>query len=152
MSPTLDKSHSESADGTDGAVDLHRERLPETRRSVVHKFTINGTEGYLIVGLYDDDRPGEVFIKVAKEGSTLGGLMNGIGVLTSLGLQYGVSLEVMVNKLAGSRFEPSGHTKNPDMPVATSILDYVFRYLSLKFPEGAQAPVVQAHDEQAAAR
>lgn len=118
----------------EGHIDLQRERLPDTRQSVVHKFSICGTEGYLIVGLYDDGRPGEVFLKVAKEGSTLGGLMDGIGVLTSLGLQYGVPLEVMAKKLKNTQFEPNGFTKNADIKEASSILDYVFRWLEQNFP------------------
>lgn len=127
---------SQSVASLEGTVDLARARLPDTRRSLVHKFTISGIEGYLIVGLYADDTPGEVFLKVAKEGSTLGGLMNGIGVLTSLGLQYGVPLKVMANKLKNTRFEPLGHTKNRDIPEATSILDYVFRFLEARFGGG----------------
>lgn len=115
-------------------VEFHRERLPETRQSVVHRFSIHGTEGYVIVGLYDDGRPGEVFLKVAKEGSTLGGLMDGIGVLTSLGLQYGVPLEVMAKKLKNTQFEPSGFTKNSHIKEASSILDYIFRWLEQNFP------------------
>lgn len=126
-------SPEQGPEADEGHIDLQRERLPDTRRSVVHKFSICGTEGYLIVGFYDDGRPGEVFLKVAKEGSTLGGLMDGIGVLTSLGLQYGVPLEVMARKLKHTQFEPSGFTKNPDIKEASSILDYIFTWLEQHF-------------------
>lgn len=128
--------HPDSPDPSQGEqhIDLHRERLPDTRPSVVHKFSICGTEGYLIVGLYEDGRPGEVFLKVAKEGSTLGGLMDGIGVLTSLGLQYGVPLKVMAAKLKHTQFEPSGFTKNPEIGEVSSILDYIFRWLEQHYP------------------
>ena len=98
-----------------------RERLPHTRRSLTHKFDIQGHEGYVNVGFYPDGRPGEVFITMAKEGSTIGGLMDVLGTSISIGLQYGVPLEVFVNKFAHSRFEPAGFTKNPDIPIAKSI-------------------------------
>ena len=113
-----------------------RERLPDTRRSMTHKFDIQGHEGYLTVGFFDDGRPGELFITMAKEGSTVGGLMDVIGTLVSMGLQYGVPLDVFVNKFAHSRFEPSGFTKNPDIPIAKSITDYIFRWLGIQFVPG----------------
>jgi ribonucleoside-diphosphate reductase alpha chain len=113
-----------------------RERLPDTRRSMTHKFDIQGHEGYLTIGFFDDGRPGELFITMAKEGSTVGGLMDVIGTLVSMGLQYGVPLEVFVNKFAHSRFEPAGFTKNPDIPIAKSITDYIFRYLGIQFVPG----------------
>lgn len=112
-----------------------RVRLPETRRSITHKFSVHGTEGYLIVGLYDDGRPGELFVKIAKEGSTLNGLFDAIGILTSMGLQHGVPLSAMVRKLQHAQFEPSGLTKNPDIPAASSLVDYIFRWLALHFSE-----------------
>jgi ribonucleoside-diphosphate reductase alpha chain len=120
-----------------------RQRLPDTRRSMTHKFDIQGHEGYLTVGFFDDGRPGELFITMAKEGSTVGGLMDVIGTLVSMGLQYGVPLEVFVNKFAHSRFEPAGFTRNPDIPIAKSITDYIFRWLGLQFVPGyreANAP------------
>ncbi|MDX2035532.1 MAG: vitamin B12-dependent ribonucleotide reductase [Isosphaeraceae bacterium] len=113
-----------------------RERLASTRRSLTHKFDIQGHEGYVTVGFYEDGRPGEVFITMAKEGSTIGGLMDVIGTSVSIGLQYGVPLEVFVNKFAHSRFEPSGFTKNPDIPIAKSVTDYIFRWLGIEFIEG----------------
>jgi ribonucleoside-diphosphate reductase alpha chain len=113
-----------------------RRRLPETRTAVTHKFDIAGHEGYLTVGLFEDGQPGELFITMAKEGSTIGGLMDGIGTLTSLSLQYGVPLEALVKKFAHQRFEPSGFTKNPDIRSASSIIDYVFRWMALQFIPG----------------
>jgi ribonucleoside-diphosphate reductase alpha chain len=120
-----------------------RERLPHTRSSVTHKFDIQGHEGYINVGFYPDGRPGELFITMAKEGSTIGGLMDVLGTAISIGLQYGVPLEVFVNKFAHSRFEPAGFTKNPDIPIAKSIADYIFRWLGMEFIAGyrqANAP------------
>ncbi|WP_165250959.1 vitamin B12-dependent ribonucleotide reductase [Paludisphaera soli] len=113
-----------------------RERLPHTRRSITHKFDIQGHEGYINVGFYPDGRPGELFITMAKEGSTIGGLMDVLGTSISIGLQYGVPLEVFVNKFAHSRFEPAGFTKNPDIPIAKSIADYIFRWLGMEFIAG----------------
>ncbi len=111
-------------------------RLPDTRRAITHKFDIVGHEGYLIVGLFEDGSPGEVFIVMAKEGSTVGGLTDTIGMLLSFALKSGVSLELMVEKLSGTRFEPSGFTKNPDIPIAKSITDYLMRWLAVQFIPG----------------
>ena len=108
-----------------------RHRMPDTRMSLTHKFEIAGHEGYITVGLYEDGQPGELFITMSKEGSTIGGLMDTVGTLTSIALQYGVPLESLVKKFAYQRFEPSGFTKNPDIRNATSITDYVFRWLAL---------------------
>jgi ribonucleoside-diphosphate reductase alpha chain len=113
-----------------------RRRLPETRRAITHKFEIAGHEGYFTVGLFEDGQPGELFITMAKEGSTIGGLMDSIGTLTSMALQYGVPLEALVKKFAHQRFEPSGFTKNPDIRNASSIIDYVFRFMALEFIPG----------------
>jgi ribonucleoside-diphosphate reductase alpha chain len=113
-----------------------RKRMSDTRISITHKFDIAGHEGYLTVGLFDDKEPGELFVTMAKEGSTIGGLMDTIGTLVSLSLQYGVPLEAMVKKFAHARFEPSGFTKNPDIPMAKSIPDYIFRWLAIQFIEG----------------
>ncbi len=113
-----------------------RRRLPETRTAVTHKFDIAGHEGYLTVGLFQDGQPGELFITMAKEGSTIGGLMDCVGTLTSLALQYGVPLEALMRKFAYQRFEPSGFTKNPDIRNASSIIDYVFRWLAFQFLPG----------------
>ena len=113
-----------------------RRRLPETRTAITHKFDVAGHEGYLTVGLFDDGQPGELFITMAKEGSTIGGLMDCVGTLTSLALQYGVPLEALMRKFAHQRFEPSGFTKNPEIRNASSIIDYVFRWLALQFIPG----------------
>ncbi len=113
-----------------------RRRLGETRGAVTHKFDIAGHEGYLTVGLFEDGQPGELFITMAKEGSTIGGLMDSIGTLTSMSLQYGVPLEALVKKFAHQRFEPSGFTKNPDIRNASSIIDYVFRWMAIQFIPG----------------
>ena len=110
-----------------------RERLPDTRRSITHKFDVSGHDGYIVVGLYQDGRPGELFLTMGKEGSTLGGLLDSIGILTSVALQYGVPLEALVRKFSHCRFEPSGWTKNPDIRQAKSIVDYIFRWLELTF-------------------
>ena len=113
-----------------------RHRMPDTRRSFTHRFEIAGHEGYITVGLYEDGQPGELFITMSKEGSTIGGLMDTVGTLTSIALQYGVPLESLVKKFAYQRFEPSGFTKNPDIRNATSITDYVFRWLACQFIKG----------------
>ena len=110
--------------------------MPETRMAVTHKFDIAGHEGYLHVGMFEDNTPGELFITMAKEGSTIGGLMDTIGTLTSLALQYGVPIDALVRKFAYQRFEPSGFTKNPDIRTASSIVDYVFRWLGCQFIPG----------------
>jgi ribonucleoside-diphosphate reductase alpha chain len=113
-----------------------RHRMSDTRISLTHKFEIAGHEGYITVGLYEHGQPGELFIHMAKEGSTIGGLMDTVGTLTSVALQYGVPLESLVKKFAYQRFEPSGFTKNPDIRNATSITDYVFRWLGCQFIKG----------------
>jgi ribonucleoside-diphosphate reductase alpha chain len=113
-----------------------RHRMPDTRMSLTHRFEIAGHEGYITVGLYEDGQPGELFITMSKEGSTIGGLMDTVGTLTSIALQYGVPLESLVKKFAYQRFEPSGFTKNPDIRNATSITDYVFRWLACQFIKG----------------
>ena len=110
-----------------------RERLPDTRSSLTHKFNVNGHEGYITVGLYPDGRPGELFITMAKEGSTFGGLMDAFGTAISMSLQYGVPLEVLVNKFSHARFEPMGFTTNKDIRIATSVVDYIFRWLAIAF-------------------
>jgi ribonucleoside-diphosphate reductase alpha chain len=113
-----------------------RRRLSDTRQALTHKFDIAGHEGYLTVGLFEDGQPGELFITMAKEGSTIGGLMDSIGTLTSMAFQYGVPLDALVRKFAHQRFEPSGFTKNPEIRNASSITDYVFRWLALQFVPG----------------
>ena len=110
-----------------------RRRLPDERRSITHKFDMGGHEGYVTVGLYEDGTPGEIFITMAKEGSTVSGLMDAFATQTSLALQYGVPLASMVNKFSHMRFEPSGFTRNPEIPMAKSLVDYLFRWLASKF-------------------
>ncbi|RPI59546.1 MAG: hypothetical protein EHM48_08710, partial [Planctomycetaceae bacterium] len=113
----------------------HRHRLPATRPSITHKFDIAGHEGYLNVGLYEDGTPGELFITMAKEGSTVGGMMDAFATSISLCLQYGVPLEALVKKFSHQRFEPSGMTSNRDIPFAKSIVDYLFRWMGMTFLE-----------------
>ena len=141
--PLSTKSESKKAEEAEAAKVVEkvvykprRERLPDTRNSVTHKFSIAGHEGYINVGLYPDGRPGEVFITMAKEGSTIGGLMDSFGTAISLSLQYGVPLEVLVNKFSHTRFEPNGHTTNPDIRIAKSVVDYIFRWMGLTFLAG----------------
>ena len=110
-----------------------RRKLPDERRSITHKFSIGGHEGYITVGMYDDGAPGEVFITMAKEGSTISGLMDSIATAVSFNLQYGVPLKFLVDKFAHVRFEPSGWTGNPQIPYAKSIMDYMFRWMGAKF-------------------
>jgi ribonucleoside-diphosphate reductase alpha chain len=110
-----------------------RRRLPDERQSLTHKFDIQGHEGYITVGLYPDGTPGEIFLTMAKEGSTISGLMDAFATQTSLALQYGVPLRVMVNKFSHMRFEPNGFTRNPEIPMAKSLIDYIFRWLASRF-------------------
>ncbi|MHC5114240.1 MAG: TSCPD domain-containing protein [Planctomycetota bacterium] len=108
-----------------------RRVLPSTRRSTTHKFAVAGHEGYLTIGLFEDGTPGEIFIKMSKEGSTLSGLIQGFCRAFSLALQYGLTVQDAVDRFIGMRFDPMGPTNNPEIPEATSILDYVARYLDL---------------------
>ena len=117
-----------------------RHRLPDERSAVTHKFTISEHEGYFTIGEYEDGRPGEMFIHVSKEGSTVSGLMDAVGTLTSVALQSGVPLSTLVKKFQHMRFEPSGWTRNPDISHADSILDYVFRWMGQRYLEGDIAP------------
>jgi len=121
---------------------LRRRRLPDERRSITHKFVVGNHEGYITVGLYDDGAPGEIFITMSKEGSVISGLMDSFATAVSIGLQYGVPLPVLVNKFAHVRFEPSGYTNNPNIRIAKSIVDYLFRWMAMKFlPAEAQRAV-----------
>jgi ribonucleoside-diphosphate reductase alpha chain len=115
-----------------------RHKLKEERMSVTHKFNIGGHEGYIIVGLYPDGEPGEIFIKMAKEGSTVSGLMDSFALAVSISLQHGVPLKLFCEKLAHTRFEPSGWSSNPDIGFAKSIMDYIFRWLQMRFLSGQQ--------------
>ncbi|MDD5308429.1 MAG: vitamin B12-dependent ribonucleotide reductase, partial [Deltaproteobacteria bacterium] len=120
------------------APELARRRLPDERRSITHKFDIAGHEGYITAGMYNDGKVGEIFIRMAKEGSVVSGLMDSFATAISLALQYGVPLSVLVDKFSHTRFEPSGITHNPEIPIAKSVMDYIFRWLQLKFqPESA---------------
>jgi len=110
-----------------------RHKLPDERKSITHKFSVGGHEGYIIVGMYAEGAPGEIFIKMAKEGSTLSGFMDGMALSISIGLQYGVPLKALVDKLTNTRFEPSGFTENPSIRYASSVLDYIARWLGGKF-------------------
>ncbi len=116
-----------------GASGNHRLVLPNTRRSITHKFSIAGHEGYLTVGLFENGQPGEIFIKMSKEGSTLSGLIQGFCRAFSLALQYGLPVQDACIRFRGMRFEPMGATSNPAIPEASSILDYVARYLEVTF-------------------
>lgn len=126
-----------------------QEKLPSERQAIVHKFSVGGVRGYLTVGMYDDGRPGEVFIDVAKEGSTVSGLLDTVAIAVSFGLQHGVPLEKFCSKFAYTRFEPCGFTGS-DFGYAHSIVDYVFRWLAKRFLK--EEPVIPAdvkkHEEQ----
>lgn len=142
LSTSNDDMKQKSREGSAQSTTL-RKRLPDERRSVTHKFSVGGHEGYVTVGLYDDGTPGEVFITMAKEGSTISGLMDAFATSISIGLQYGVPMKTMVNKFSHMRFEPSGFTGNPDVPIAKSIVDYLFRWLGRKFlPQEEQQKVI----------
>src|SRR5467141_3449769 len=123
----------ETPEQKDLFVRAQRRKLPDERKSITHKFSIGGHEGYIIVGMYEEGSPGEIFIKMAKEGSTLSGFMDGLALSISIGLQYGVPLKALVDKLTNTRFEPSGFTENPSIRYSSSVLDYIARWLGGKF-------------------
>jgi len=129
--PLTTSAGSEAALGVDLA--NARRRLPDERQAVTHKFSINEHEGYITVGLYENGQPGEIFLVMAKEGSTISGLMDAFATSISIALQYGVPLQTLVDKFSHTRFEPSGFTRNPQIPIAKSITDYIFRWLASKF-------------------
>jgi ribonucleoside-diphosphate reductase alpha chain len=143
-----------AADGPPAAV---RRKLPDERRSLTHKFSVAGHEGYIHVGLYDTGDPGEIFVRMAKEGSTISGLMDSFATAISLALQHGVPLHLLIDKFSRTRFEPAGFTGNPEIPRATSIMDYIFRWLAAKFvrpeetAEAAPAEPAATAPESAAA-
>ncbi len=122
-----------------------RRRLPDERQALTHKFSIDGHEGYITVGIYADGKPGEIFITMAKSGSVVSGLMDSFATSISLALQYGVPLEALVRKFVHTRFEPAGRTNNPQIPLAKSIMDYIFRWLALKFLPEVADEVNSAH-------
>lgn len=115
-----------------------RRRLPDERHSLTHHFAIAGQEGYVTIGMYEDGMPGEMFIRMAKEGSTVSGLMDSLATAVSLALQYGVPLQVLCEKFSHTRFEPSGWSGNPKIGYAKSLMDYLFRWLELRFLKGEQ--------------
>ena len=135
LESALAKDPAQDPNGPPRAV---RHRLPEERASITHKFSIAGHEGYITVGLYPTGQPGEIFIKMAKEGSTVSGLMDSFATSISLALQHGVPLKVLCEKFAHTRFEPSGWTGNPQIGYAKSLMDYIFRWLHLRFLSGTQ--------------
>jgi len=141
LQPVSTKKHKDSApkvktDAEAATAQPFRRRLPDTRQSITHKFSVAAHEGYLTVGLYEDGQPGEMFITMAKEGSTVGGLMDVIGTCTSMALQYGVPLVALVDKFRHARFEPSGMTNNRDIPFAKSLIDYIFCWMGCQFIPG----------------
>jgi ribonucleoside-diphosphate reductase alpha chain len=130
-----------------------RRKLPDERKSYTHKFDIAGHEGYITAGMYEDGAPGEIFIVMSKEGSTISGLMDSFATAISMALQYGVPLKALVDKFSHMRFEPSGFTKNPNIPIAKSIMDYIFRWLATKFLDGEaqkEVGIVQREEEPGA--
>ncbi len=139
------------ADGKPKAAKPVRRRLPDEREAITHKFSIAGHEGYITVGKFEDGTPGELFITMSKEGSTVSGLMDSFATGISLALQYGVPLKVLVNKFSHSRYEPSGITNNPEVRFAKSITDYIFRWLALKFLPAGERGAAEAHDGPAPA-
>ena len=133
-------------------VRARRRKLPSERQSITHKFSVGGHEGYITVGMYEDGKPGEIFIKMAKEGSTLSGFMDGFALSVSIGLQYGVPLKALVDKFINTRFEPSGFTGHPAIPYAKSVLDYIGRWLGGRFISADYlTPTVPAATVEAAA-
>jgi ribonucleoside-diphosphate reductase alpha chain len=124
---------------------LARRRLPDERKSITHKFSIGGHEGYMTVGMYEDGTPGELFVTMAKEGSVVSGLMDNFATMISMSLQYGVPLKVLADKFSHTRFEPSGFTGNPEIPIAKSITDYIFRWLALKFLPAEEGAATQPY-------
>jgi len=133
----------------------YRRRLADERKSITHKFDIAGHEGYITAGMYEDGQPGEIFVTMSKEGSTISGLMDSFATAVSMALQYGVPLKVLVDKFSHSRFEPSGFTKNPNIPMAKSIMDYIFRWLALKFLDGQvqrEVGIIKPEEEEAAGK
>src|SRR5438876_565220 len=133
LSTSLEKEKKAVAAAPDVEYRAMRRKLPDERKAVTHKFDIAGHEGYLTVGLYEDGMPGELFVTMAKEGSTISGLMDAFATQTSYALQFGVPLKFMVDKFSHMRFEPSGFTKNKEIPIAKSIVDYIFRWMASHF-------------------
>jgi len=133
IDPGLGKTVAAAPVITNGPPAAVRRKLPDERQSLTHKFAVAGHEGYVHVGLYETGEPGEIFVKMAKEGSTVSGLMDRFATAISLALQHGVPLKLLVDKFSRTRFEPYGFTENPEIPRASSIMDYLFRWLGSKF-------------------
>src|SRR6266704_2349745 len=131
--PKEQPSAAQSPEQRDLFARAQRRKLPDERKSITHKFSVGGHEGYIIVGMYSEGAPGEIFIKMAKEGSTVSGFMDGLALSISIGLQYGVPLKALVDKLTNTRFEPSGFKENPRIRYTSSVLDYLARWLGGKF-------------------
>ncbi len=144
------KDDGKKKEQTVAALHAVRHRLPDERSAVTHKFSIGGHEGYITVGVYEDGNPGEIFITMSKEGSTISGLMDGFATAISLALQYGVPLKVLVDKFSHMRFEPSGFTNSKEVPIAKSVLDYIFRWMGLKFLRREEQPASVVVDSIAA--
>jgi len=136
--PPREFFHQEDLSGPPAA---NRHRLPDERASITHHFSIAGQEGYVTVGFYPNGRPGEIFIRMAKEGSTIAGLMECFGTVVSVSLQHGAPLKVLCDRLSHTRFEPSGWTGNEELGYAKSIMDYLFRWMELRFLSGKQLPL-----------
>jgi ribonucleoside-diphosphate reductase alpha chain len=143
---------STSLDGKKKERTVSRRRLPDERKSITHKFSIAGHEGYITVGMYEDGTPGEIFITMSKEGSTISGLMDSFATAISLALQYGVPLKVLADKFSHARYEPSGFTINKDIPIAKSITDYIFRWLALKFVPEDERPNIATEENGGSVR
>jgi ribonucleoside-diphosphate reductase alpha chain len=153
LSTSLEKEKKAVAAAPDVEYRAVRRKLPDERKAVTHKFDIQGHEGYLTVGLYEDGMPGELFVTMAKEGSTISGLMDAFATQTSYALQFGVPLKFMVDKFSHMRFEPSGFTKNREIPIAKSIVDYIFRWMASHFlplEEQDEAGVIRREEAPAA--
>jgi ribonucleoside-diphosphate reductase alpha chain len=139
VQPLSTSKDDKNAPAAKGKGSPYRRRLPDERQAITHKFSVGGHEGYLTVGLFEDGQPGEIFITMSKEGSTLSGLMDSFATMVSLSLQYGVPIKVLVNKFNHVRFEPSGITNNRDIRFAKSVIDYIFRWMALKFLPAEEA-------------
>jgi ribonucleoside-diphosphate reductase alpha chain len=147
IDPGLGKTVAAAPVITNGPPAAVRRKLPDERQSLTHKFAVAGHEGYVHVGLYETGEPGEIFVKMAKEGSTVSGLMDSFATAISLALQHGVPLKLLVDKFSRTRFEPYGFTENPEIPRASSIMDYLFRWLGSKFIK-ADAEATATNDYQ----
>jgi ribonucleoside-diphosphate reductase alpha chain len=155
--PSTESAHRSSAGPNDGSsanasCPVVRRRLPDERHSLTHHFSVGGQEGYVTVGLYEDGLPGEVFIRMAKEGSTVSGLMDSFATAVSLALQYGVPLQVLCDKFSHTRFEPSGWSGNSKIGYAKSLMDYLFRWLELRFLKGEQGVLFEPQSTNPAQR